>query len=417
MKLHDLINKNLREIPTKHCSNNRSNSNWFEERRGKVLALTNQALRILSKTTNEILKKRPEVNQKYSSSFIKEKLIDIVFNFYTNTPLFPKTKLLPEIKKFLRSLNQPSEELAFLVPIVNLKFVGFGKLSIGIVHLYALNLKSLNNLNKKFRMRLGSQKRANERLSYFIKNNINVLAVVSVNANDIKKAENIALSQVEASLNILRLYDNYRQIGIQRNFVKNFHLEDIYHIGKSDKRIGSSHRAQPNYRFFPYVLDQSKLKLLKKKGNFDRFRKLLKQDQSNKFANKMLMSIHWYGLAVKDTNPVDKFVKLIISLECLLVGKNQLIKHSISDKIAFILGKDKDSRKELYDISTKMYSIRSEIVHDGRDFISEEDISTLMVLVKTLIFTLIRYSSRLKNISDIDERIREIKFGSNLRGI
>ena len=190
-KLQVLIRNNLKEIILKHSSNQFSPQEFFTEWEGKKLSLNDEAMRILAKTVNEIMKLRPKTKEQYSHSFINDQLIDIILMCYTSSTASLDSKLLDEIKKLLTSLKKPTEQWDFLIPIVNLKLMGIKKLSIGKVNFYDLNLKTFAKLKSKFKIRLGQKKTANERISDFIKNNVNVLAIVSVTAGEIKKAQNL----------------------------------------------------------------------------------------------------------------------------------------------------------------------------------------------------------------------------------
>ena len=157
---------------------------------------------------------------------------------------------------------------------------------------------------------------------------------------------------------------------------------------------------------------------MRKGGWFSKFDRLLKGQPSTKLKLKILRAIHWYGLGVKDKREVDRFIKLMVALESLILGKKDRFKKQLlAERAAFILGKDKDERKEVYQIVDRLYSLRGEIVHEGKDEISETDTLTLIHLVRNLIFALISLPERIQSLEDIDNGIREIEFGSQLRGI
>jgi len=419
MKLVDVIKGNLKEIITKHCSPGFSRSAaWAGVHAGYALSMDDEAIRLLSETVRGIMKLRPSIKERFAEKYIEDRLIDIVFSCHAVPPVTLDTNLLKDTKKLIRKLQRTTETWIFLVPVVNLRMTGIKKMSIGEVDFYDLNLKTFKHLESKFSMKLGHQKLLNERQSGLVQNNINVLAVAKAIAGETQKAQNIALFKVESSLNILRLFDFRRHIGIQSEFFTAFGREDIYYQNLRTKAVGSSHGGPPPARYFPFVVDKTKLDLMRKKGKLSEFDKLLRGQLSTKLAKKIAMSIHWYGLAVKDKKEVDRFVKLIVALESLLLGKkDRLKKQSLKDRVAFILGKDKTTRKDMYELVDQMYSIRGEIVHEGKHDISEEDTSALIALVRTLIFVMMPISARLQSLEAIDERIRKIKFGSHLRGI
>jgi len=380
--------------------------------------MDDEAIRLLSETVRSIMKLRPVIKQKFAEKYVEDGLIDIIFSCHAVSPLALNTRLLKDTRKLIRKLQRITETWIFIVPVVNLRLTGIKKMSIGEVDFYDLNSKTFKYLESKFNVRLGYKKLMNERLSELVKNNINVLAIAKATAGETQKARSIALFKVESSLNILRLYDFTRYIGIQREFFTAFGREDIYHQNLRTKATGASHGGPPPARFFPYSVDKTELNLMRKKGRLSEFNKLLRGQLSTRLAKKIAMSIHWYGLAVKDKMEVDRFVKLIVALEALLLkGEDRLKKQSLADRVAFILGKDKKTRKDMYELVDQMYSIRSEIVHEGKHDVSEEDTATLIALVRTLIFAMMPLSARLQSLKAIDERIMKIKFSSHLRGI
>lgn len=419
MKLVNQVKNNLKLIITKHCTLSKVvSAPWIGTRMGVTISMDVEAVRLLHETVSVVMQKRPAFREKFTEDYMRERLIDILFSCHATTPPTLDNKLVRETKRHLRRMHSATESWVYVVPVVNLKLIGIKKLSIGEVDFYDLNGKTFQYLESKFSIRFGYQKKLNERRSELIKNNINVLAAVKVTAGETKKAENIALFKVESSLNILRLYDFGRDIGIQREFFEAFGREDIYWQNLRTRATGSSHGGPPPTRFFPYSVDKPKLSSMRKIGKLSRFSKLLKEMPSTKLNEKIAMSIHWYGLGVKDKMKVDRFVKLIVALESLLLRENdRLKKQLLADRAAFILGKDKDNRKNIYELVEQMYSLRGDIVHEGKHDISEGETLTLISLVRTLIFAMVNVSMRLQSLEDIDKRIKEIKFGSQIRGV
>lgn len=419
MKLVDIIRSKLKEIVTKHCTPGRSiPGRWVGTHMGLTISMDDEAMRLLSETVHKIMELRPTVKERFSEDYVEDRLIDIIFSCQGVPTSNLDAQLLKNAKSFLSKLQRTIETWVFLVPVVNLKLIGIKKMTIGDVNFYDINPKTLKYLESKFSAKLGHQRTLNQRQTDFIKNNIKVLAAVKATAGETEKAQRIALHKVELSLNILRLYDYTKEIGIQREFFTSFGRENIYHQNVRTKTVGSSHGAPPPFHFFPYYVDKPKLNLMRKKMKLSQFNKLLRGVQSTKLSQKLAMSIYWYGLGIKDKKKVDRFVKLIVALESLLLEKkDRLKKQVLQDRAAFILGRDKKTREKVYELVGKMYSIRSDIVHEGKHDVSEEDTLTLIALLRTLIFEMMSISKRLQSLKDIDQRISEIKLGSQIRGV
>lgn len=165
------------------------------------------------------MKSRPIIREKFSEDYLKDRLIDIIFSCHAVPPSTLDAKLLANIRKLIRKLQRTIEMWSFLIPVVNLRLTNIKKMTIGEVDFYDLNPKTFVYLESKFRIKLGHRKLLNERRSELVNKNIRVIAVATVTAGETKKAQNSALSKVESSLNILRLYDYRSYIGIQREFL------------------------------------------------------------------------------------------------------------------------------------------------------------------------------------------------------
>jgi hypothetical protein len=158
-----------------------------------------------------------------------------------------------------------------------------------------------------------------------------------------------------------------------------------------------------NLFIFPF--DRSQLDFLKKNG-FTNFSKLMAKPDPSELEVKILSSLHWYGLAIKDEQNVDKFVKLVIALESLLLDKDDPSKKILlADRAAFLLGKDLKQRQEIYNSVAKAYSLRGEIVHEGRYELSIKEIIELREILRHLIIKLTRMTNKVSTL-------KEIKFNS-----
>ena len=418
MKLGEIIKGNLRRIIINHCMKGRSRSAALvTERSGKIISLDDEAMRLLSETTREIMKTRPKIKKNFVSGFVQDRLIDIVLSCHATPRPTLETKLQQETRRLLRQLRRTVEPWVFLIPVVNLKMIGLKKLSIGEVDFYDLNPKTFKYLESKFGIKIGHKKPLAQRRSALIGNNIHVMSVTKVTAGETQKAKDLALHKVDSSLNVLRLYNYVNDVGLQRGFPASFSRETTYFKNLKTRTIGLSHGGLPPPSFFPFSLDKASLDQVRK-AQFLNFSKLLRGTWSTKLAGKLTMAIHWYGLGVKDKYGVDKFIKFTVALESLLLrDDDRMKKQRLAERAAFILGKDKDSRKRIFEHVEELYALRGDIVHEGRHDISEEDTLRLLELIRTLIFAMMKISLRMNSLKDIDERIEEIKFGSHKRGV
>ncbi len=115
----------------------------------------------------------------------------------------------------------------------------------------------------------------------------------------------------------------------------------------------------------------------------------------NDLQNKILESIEWSGKASVETDDNKAFLLYMIAIEAILnySHPNSLytpITNSLADSVAFLLGKDKESRIKYATSVTNLYGKRSGIVHGSKGQISDLDLHTAFVyshhIVKKILF-------------------------------
>jgi hypothetical protein len=107
---------------------------------------------------------------------------------------------------------------------------------------------------------------------------------------------------------------------------------------------------------------------------------------------------NWYSKAVDTNSPEEKFVNLAIALENLLIGDEGQgpyittgsINQKIGERVAFLLGKDFDSRREIEKEAKDLYTIRSKIVHKG-EVVTTENLKKMDKLVNQVIISFLQH--------------------------
>jgi hypothetical protein len=110
----------------------------------------------------------------------------------------------------------------------------------------------------------------------------------------------------------------------------------------------------------------------------------------NDLENKILEAIEWSGKASVETDDSKAFLLYMIAIEAILnyTHPNSLhapITVSLADSIAFLLGKDKRSRMQYANDVTKLYGIRSKIVHGSIREIPELDLHKAFIISHQII--------------------------------
>jgi len=136
----------------------------------------------------------------------------------------------------------------------------------------------------------------------------------------------------------------------------------------------------------------------------------------NPLKAKIRLAAFWLGQAMRDTDRTNGFIKAMISIEILLTYQEKgmitpSIAYQISETVAFILGKSRQSRIEIESSMKKLYDKRSSIVHSGSADIRQKDYYSACTCSRNLIFALLRSKKyQVNNICELMAIIKEKKY-------
>ncbi|MBA7502499.1 hypothetical protein ES706_01089 [subsurface metagenome] len=410
MKLHEFIKEKLREVIKAYCVTGFAKSRkmpYSISEKGKFLGIGKKGLRLIYETVDEIMKRREAIKNNFSPEFIENKLINVVLLRYFHPSTNLNNALIQDARNLLSCLKKAEQEWVFFIPITNLTIMLRRGFTLGKVRFYGMDKSTMEYLESKYKMRFGFGNSLDDRYSKVMKEiNTTTFSTVKISAGEIIKAREMAFDKVDAALNILRLYDQTRRIGIYGEVFSP--VRNIYHINLTTKTRGES-ISRIDFSP-PLIIDDSYLSYLWKEGYFNIFNKLLKNKTPTPLERKILTSIHWYGLGVKDRNKLDKLVKFTIALESILLKEREPKRYHLAERVAFILGKDKYGKKWFHDRVYKLYGIRSEIVHEGRKEIKEEDVYDMHRIVESVLFFMIQKLNKFTTLDHVIEWVNALKF-------
>ena len=105
-----------------------------------------------------------------------------------------------------------------------------------------------------------------------------------------------------------------------------------------------------------------------------RVEELLAHEVRDPVEELLLRAVRWVGRATAAESPEDKILFSEIALECLTrPGVERHTKQHLVSQAAAILGRSHSNGGPLEDEITRLYGVRSELVHDGSREISESD--------------------------------------------
>jgi len=363
---------------------------------------------------------------------IEEKVEDII----SRTLQFPVAKrevnIISEINKLLASIVRQIKEYQFVFPISNLRIHrGFqiGDVRFKVFTTYqsekwARMLRNLIRNNPHY-----SNKKKREVVRSIVERHIkplatNVCAETTVKARK-ERAEEIAKTKIAEAVNILKFYCLVERgpyggnVGIEGEILGSS-VRSILNRSISDGSITPTlERVGP---LFPLSIDDKLLKMMKKNG-LHKINGMLQSKKRSWVERKILRAIYWYSrifdtlLKRKDDEKIlikrgisslrkeeiveygrinERLVKTFVALESLLLlDPHEPIQNNIAERMAYILGKDYLSRKEIKRFIKDMYELRSNVVHRGFTYVSVGEIKELTFLVRMAIITIISKKDRL----------------------
>ena len=122
---------------------------------------------------------------------------------------------------------------------------------------------------------------------------------------------------------------------------------------------------------------------------------ILNKKEKNEIETRIVNAVNWAGMAVSEKNNSVAFTQAIFAIESLLQQQikgeifNKSIVASISEDIAFLLGKNFDERKKYEKDFKELYSVRSSIAHGKSSQINPYQVLSAIAMAKLLIQELI----------------------------
>jgi hypothetical protein len=216
-----------------------------------------------------------------------------------------------------------------------------------------------------------------------------IYAEIEVEAFDLKAAGYLAESQLRLTLDVLNYFNDF----FSREGAKVFlpgeatTVRHVAVVGKKgdtkSQRFELSHKG-PIFRFsFPLSNAPAK------NGEaFEKASALLTNRNRNSLDKRILAAIQWAGRASTDDRDDKAFLHFCISLEALLVKKEDRgeIAFSFALRGAHLLAKDASMRQRIFDDLGSLYRLRSKVVHEGKTNISDTDLARIQLFAKNAIF-------------------------------
>ena len=367
---------------------------------GYHLELTNLIYELYDDDNSDVLKN-------YSHEYIEEIINDFLFRCYFDDEK-DKRKLIDyffsELKDDLKKTNE------YLIPISIDNLLFNSSVTIGRVEFIPYSNFDLSTIFKE----AGWTEEIIEDTSYFDREEVKSVGLVSVRAGDITKAMEKAENLVDQSLNVIRLLSLSSNFGIQGKYnhplrynIKIFNItqemiDDYAGLSGSVFKTEIDKKIYEEMGIYTHNID----KMLKKSEN-----------QRSELEKKLLIAINLFGEIQKNGNQPDNIIRIFSSFETLLVGRNEQIKFNLPERISFISESDKTGRLNVYKLVNDMYTKRNELVHEGETVVKEIDYDRIVHVLCKCILIIAKNIDEYPNLNNwitlIDDA-REARFNEKL---
>lgn len=231
------------------------------------------------------------------------------------------------------------------------------------------------------------------------------IAVLDVLAGDIVAARNLALEELQTTLDIINFYSlSIHNEGLRvRVFLPGDAVgtQSLNITFKEDESINLEFpRHGPLVNFHLTSLNEEHSNKL----GLTRLNHILINPAPNKIEQQLLAAVRIAGKAVSHIRREDSFLLHAIALESVLVGGKEItdLTYKLSTRCAHLLGKDLEMRKEIKKEVSRLYGIRSAIVHRGENDFADADFFKIRRYTQNVLVALLS-REEFKNFTNKEE--------------
>jgi hypothetical protein len=142
-------------------------------------------------------------------------------------------------------------------------------------------------------------------------------------------------------------------------------------------------------------------------GTIDR---LLNSNSLSAFQNDVLDALMLYSHAALSKDATDKLVHILAALESIfLKNTSEPVEQNLAERMAFLIGKSLDDRKQIVKNVRNVYDLRSAFIHHGASIADFEVLEKFMLKAWYAVIQLISSTERFKNKSEFISRLEERK--------
>jgi hypothetical protein len=368
----------------------------------KSIGFRREANYVIQNCVDDIL----EINHPEYGPLFRSLDHEHVYDFLTK--IASNAKQNAESNKYDLLLNELDEFIKNLKIFTFHSYVKIGNLK--IAKQYDFNTFKLFPNDQELWRKLseGKDEATQQKISkYFQKNSDVFLSIMELQVKALD--ENQAKTQtLQMTIDVLNIFRALGAIGVIREGENPLAFHDIYLINQNTGILHQSAQIENMGKLSIFDLD------LFEKRNSIIIKKLQSCFDSNNASPlqiKMIKSLSWFGESICEFHPSQRLLKMIVSLETLLLDSNDRGSKSnlLKERAAFLLGKNYEVRNFVGDTVKEAYRVRNSIVHSG------DKHPIPLRLIKRLLFVvhdlnmLFLVSGKYNSIEDIKIDVRDKK--------
>jgi len=146
-------------------------------------------------------------------------------------------------------------------------------------------------------------------------------------------------------------------------------------------------------------------------GVFDSILSRRKQERTQ-LEQAIVVALQWHGAAVNASTPAEEFVWHTVAIERLLIcDKETSTTDRFADRLAWLLGPSGVERRKIRSLATRLYGIRSDIVHAGETRVEEEHVQHIELLASGALITMAQQTSQRSTQENFRDWVEAQKMG------
>jgi len=370
-----------------------------------IVAYKEKALQCIKAALNTVFDFDSNFCDLVSEEFVKNELEEIIKKALLDRDPNKNNIIIKEVGRFLKSVRK--EESVFFTRVINLK--SSKTYDFGNVKIYPGEATFIEEISKNCALDDHQEHSLSEEFKREVRAKYSIAEVHISAAEKIKTAEK-AFYNLDQFLNILRVFCD-AQIWIEGDAIPE--RRSYFCYKKTTRTFSETHQhSDAELRIRSFDLDELyelNPKLMNKIEN------ILKKGNRNQLENKILNSWIWLGESVKEIDDTHKLLKMVISLEALLLEKWADKRCLLAERSVFLLGdKNFDERIKIKKFIDEVYKVRSGIVHEGtRPNIRKRVLDNLFAIIRDLNIKILM-TDEFESMEDIEKFVERCKYSSEI---